>query len=349
MAQKKSKIIWVDLDNTPHVLFFRPVIPELEKHGYKILVTARDAYQVSEVADLFKINCIKIGKHYGKNKLMKLLGTFIRALQMIPLVLKNRPRLAVSHGSRSQHVVANLLFIKSLDIYDYEHSATFFFTRTTWALAPDVVVRESACNRARKKTYSYPGIKENVYVPFFRPDLDIRKELGIVQERTVVLIRPPATEAHYHNPEAELILDRLLPFIDNCNAVGVLVPRNHRQHEEIENKFTGIIKKGNLIIPKKVYDGLTMIWYSDLVVSGGGTMNREAAALGVPVYSIFRGKLGAIDRHLSETGKLVLIQKPDDVETQIRIVRRETIMLEQLESDYTTFNNVIRTIEELCS
>jgi predicted glycosyltransferase len=76
-------------------------------------------------------------------------------------------------------------------------------------------------------------------------------------------------------------------------------------------------------MPDKVLNGLDLIWHSDLVISGGGTMNREAAAMGVPVYSIFRGKLGAVDRYLSETGRLSLIQSRADVSAKIKVAKRQ--------------------------
>ena len=82
-------------------------------------------------------------------------------------------------------------------------------------------------------------------------------------------------------------------------------------------------EEGKIIIPEKVVDGLNLIWNSDLVISGGGTMNREAAALGVPVYSIFRGKIGAVDRYLSENGRLTLIKNIEDIRTKITLVKRE--------------------------
>jgi predicted glycosyltransferase len=65
------------------------------------------------------------------------------------------------------------------------------------------------------------------------------------------------------------------------------------------------------------------MWFSDLVISAGGTMNREAAALGIPVYSIFKGKSAAVDRYLAAIGKLVLLENKFDV-NNIRLVRRES-------------------------
>src|SRR5262249_18050156 len=69
--------------------------------------------------------------------------------------------------------------------------------------------------------------------------------------------------------------------------------------------------------------GLNLIWHSDLVISGGGTMNREAAALGVPVYSVFRGKIGAVDRYLSKMGRLVLLESSNEFPAKISLARRD--------------------------
>ena len=341
-----KKIIWIDLDNTPHVLFFRPIIPELRRLGYDVLVTARDAYQVTDVAHLYGIDCKKIGKHYGKNKVLKVVGTLIRSFQLVLTFLPRRPLLAVSHGSRSQVVASKLMCIKSVSIFDYEHAAHSRCTSPTWAMAPEVVVKFFEGTKIRKRIIGYPGIKEDVYVPFFKPEKDIREELGISESKILVLVRPPATEAHYHNPEAELILERLIPYIDNNDAVAVVVPRNHRQQETIELKFKGFTANGSCIIPKNVYDGLTMIWFSDLVVSGGGTMNREAAALGVPVYSIFRGKLGAVDHYLSVEKKLTLIENVGDVELKIKLSHRKKATID-MSSDKKTFNYVVNLIVKL--
>jgi predicted glycosyltransferase len=93
-------------------------------------------------------------------------------------------------------------------------------------------------------------------------------------------------------------------------------------------------------------DGLNLIWNSDLVVSGGGTMNREAAALGVPVYSIFRGNVGAVDQHLSEKGRLVLIQSVADVSAKIHLVRRQRRPVADVASR-STLHFIVDTIEEI--
>ena len=113
----------------------------------------------------------------------------------------------------------------------------------------------------------------------------------------VVTVRPPATEAHYHNPESEeLFAESLRLLAQTRSARAITLPRNARQGEQLRREWADLIANGTMIIPDTPVDGLNLIWFSDLVISGGGTMNREAAALGVPVYSIFRGKIGAVDK-----------------------------------------------------
>jgi hypothetical protein len=170
----------------------------------------------------------------------------------------------------------------------------------------------------------YPGIKEDVYLSRFRPDPGLRMRLGISPDALVVMVRPPATEAHYHNPESEgLLTEALRRFVGEANATIILLPRNKRQEAELRAAWAKDVASGRVLIPEHVEDGLNLIWNSDLVISGGGTMNREAAAMGVPVYSIFRGKIGAVDRYLVEQGRLILLETADDVRTKIMAVPRK--------------------------
>jgi hypothetical protein len=140
----------------------------------------------------------------------------------------------------------------------------------------------------------------------------------------MVTIRPPATEAHYHNPESEVLFNAVIDYLAEQPEVKmVLLPRYDRQQEIIFQKWERLIREKKIIVPDKVVNGLDLIWHSDLVVSGGGTMNREAAALGVPVYSIFRGKIGAVDRYLSKIGRLILLEERADIPNKIKLVKRD--------------------------
>ncbi|MEO5953759.1 MAG: DUF354 domain-containing protein, partial [Chloroflexia bacterium] len=168
--------VWIDLDNSPHVPFFRPIIEELRVKGYSVLVTARDAFQVTQLTKLHRIQCKTIGRHYGKNKFMKVLGLVVRTAQLLPFVIKGRPDLAVSHGSRAQTLAAKLLGIRSVVIADYEYVS--HVTHPDWVIVPEIIPTEVASKLANH-VLKYPGIKEDVYVSNFQPDPAILVELGV--------------------------------------------------------------------------------------------------------------------------------------------------------------------------
>src|ERR1022692_853912 len=317
-----EQTIWIDLDNSPHVPFFRPIIEELEKKGYKVLVTARDAYQVRELLSFYGVSGKMVGKHHGRNKILKGLGTCWRALELSAVVRKEKPALSVSHGSRGCLLTSALLGIPNVMLTDYEFVAKVPTIRPAWIMVPNVVPDENLSLHG-SRVLKYPGIKEDVYLSRFRPDQQLRKRLGISPNDVLITVRPPATEAHYHNPEAEKLLTEALNlFLRNPEARILLLPRNKRQETELRSAWSDGLASGKLLIPDHVEDGLNLIWNSDLVISGGGTMNREAAAMGVPVYSIFRGKIGAVDRYLAQEGCLVMVETIEDVRTKIKAVRR---------------------------
>jgi len=322
MKKHQQKTIWIDLDNSPHVPFFVPIIRELEKQGHSVLLTARDCFQVCGLADMFGLSYKRAGRHYGKHKVMKLAGIAVRTAQILPTILRKRPDLAVSHGSRAQLTVASLLRIPSVVISDYEHAKVWAVIHPTWVMTPEVIAND-LINLDKEHILSYPGIKEDVYVPNFSPDVEIKNQLGLNGKDVVVTVRPPANEAHYHNPESDVLFREVMEVLGRHPQTKIVVlPRNDRQADSVRTSWPRLFESGKAMVPKKVVDGLNLIWYSDLVISGGGTMNREAAALGVPVYSIFRGKIGAVDRYLAANGRMTLVASEQEVHQKIDISRR---------------------------
>lgn len=317
----RKKRVWVDIDNSPHVPFFVPIVKELEKHDIELILTARNMYQVCDLLEFFQLPCKVVGGHYGKNKLLKVLCNCLRALQLVPIAVRQRPDLAVSHGSRAQVLVCKILGIPTMMMHDYEYSVKTGFLEPDWVLMPDVIP-EGAMSRRADRVVRYPGLKEDVYTPGFRPDPSILAQLGISTDDLVVTVRPPATEAHYHNPESDVLFAETMRLMGSTPGVRtVVLPRNPRQGQQLRADWSDLISAGRTLIPSAPVNGLNLIWFSDLVVSGGGTMNREAAALGVPVYSIFRGKIGAVDHYLEREGRLTLIENTRDVHTKIKLVR----------------------------
>ncbi|MBI5644310.1 MAG: DUF354 domain-containing protein [Deltaproteobacteria bacterium] len=318
---EKNKKIWIDLDNSPHIVFFRPIIRELKNRGYEVVLTARECFQVLELADRYKMDYRKIGRHYGKNKGLKVMGLLMRSLRLLPFAMREKPALALSHGSRSQIICANALRIPSVLIFDYEYSKGLFITHPTWAMAPEVMP-DRIFKENSKCTLKYPGIKEDVYVGEFSPESGLREELKIKGSELLATLRPPALEANYQSPESIKLFIAVVEYLSTSPDLKmVILPRNQNDREMIEKRWAGLIRSGRLIIPNFVLDGLNLIWHSDIVISGGGTMNREAAALGAPVYSVFRGKIGAVDKYLSETGRLTLLENLDDIKSKIKVVK----------------------------
>jgi uncharacterized protein len=315
----QNRKIWIDLDNSPHVPFFKPIIEDLSNKGFPVVLTARDCAQTCELADRTRFRYERIGRHFGKNKLLKICGLMIRALQLIPFVIRSKPALALSHGSRSQIVSASILGIPTVMIFDYEFIQLI---KPTWAILPEVIPDE-AIKLDKGRIFRYPGIKEEVYVPAFSPKSSILSDLGLNEMDFIITIRPPATNAHYHKAQSEVLFNAVIDQFGQLDGVRmVLLPRNKAQEVSIKAKWPELVSNGRIIIPVEVVDGLNLIWHSDIVISGGGTMNREAAALGVPVYSIFRGEIGAVDRYLAEKGKLILLESVKDIRDKVCLSKR---------------------------
>jgi predicted glycosyltransferase len=345
---KKNKKIWIDLDNSPHVPLFLPIKKELEKRGHAVLITTRDCFQVCSLADYHNLKHKKIGKHYGANKWLKILGTVWRSLQLAPTILQEKPDLSLSHGSRSLMLLSSLLHIPTVLMFDYEHVTSIPFLKPVLGIAPEVIDDTDKARNFKMGIHGYRGLKEDIYVASFRPDPAFLQTLDLHKEDIIATIRPPATEAHYHNPESEKLFDAVVSFLGNIPELRmVILPRNQKtQKAMIYRTWPEWCQERKIIVPEHAVDGLNLIWYSDLVVSGGGTMNREAVALDVPVYSIFRGKIGAVDHYLAEKGRLILIETIEDVRAKLRPTRR---LKEQMIdfSDRTALKDIMDVIEKM--
>lgn len=314
--------IWIDLDNTPHVPFFIPIIRALEHRGYKIILTARDAYQVCELAEKRGLEVSKVGRHYGKHRIWKTFGLFVRSAQLLSFYRAQRPQIAISHGSRSHVVTGKLVGIPTIAITDYEHARTVPFGQPRWVIVPDALSFKSFSVKICR-FLQYPGLKEDVYVSDFEPDPALVEQLCLEDKNIIIAVRPPADTAHYYVPESGVLFDELMSRIAQSDGVtAVLLPRNKKQAHHLKKEHPNWFLRSNVIVPSGVVDGLNLLWHSDLVVGGGGTMNREAAALGLPVYSIFKGKMGAVDRMLEREGRLIFIEKPEEVCSKIRFEKR---------------------------
>jgi predicted glycosyltransferase len=308
--------IWIDLANSPHVPFFRALIPEFEKRGAEVEVTARDFAQTVEMAEGARLAPVVIGAHGGRALSGKAGNLIGRSRALCHWARAREFDLAVSHNSYAQVLAARALSLRSATLMDYEHQPA---NHLAFRLASRVIVPrafpEAALRRygARaRKVRRYAGTKEDVYLADFEPDPRFREALdalGVKPNDVLVVVRPPALEALYHRFENELFEELLSRLFAREDVRVVLLARTERQRAEYAERSMA----AHLILPQRALDGANLIASADLVISAGGTMNREAAALGVPAATIYAGRWAAVDEELVREGRLTRIASHEDL------------------------------------
>ncbi len=300
--------IWVDLTNSPHVLVMRPVIERLRERGHDVEVTARDFAQTLDLCERLGIAHTAIGHHRGGRVAAKARGLAERSYALARWARGRRFDRALGHGSNDITIAAALLRIPSATTFDYEWATVQHNVNCRLAAAvvvPDAIPPERLYRYgARGKIRGYPGLKEEYYLSDFEPDPGILATLGLDAQRPVAVVRTPPAVSLYHRFENDLfaaVLDRL------AAVQTVVLPRTPEQRAELQEaaRFT---------VPDRAIDAQSLIAFADVVVSAGGTMNREAVALGTPVYTVFEGRLGAVDERLIAEGRLRRLTDPDELE-----------------------------------
>jgi len=306
--------VWIDLTNSPHVLVMRPVIDVLRADGHEVEVTARDFAQTLALCERFGIAHTAIGHHRGGKLAAKGLGLVQRSGALVRWARGRRFDLALGHGSNDVTVAAALLRIPCSTTFDYEW-ATVQHT-VNCRLAQAVIVPEAIPSErlarygATKKLHQYPGLKEEYYLADFEPDTAVLGELGLDPAQPIVVVRTPPSVSLYHRFEHDTF-GAVLAKLREEGAQAVVLPRTPEQRAELT-------AAGGFIVPEQAIDAQSLIAHADLVVSAGGTMNREAVALGTPVFSSFEGRLGAVDEQLIAEGRLRLLTDPAQVVVEKR-------------------------------
>jgi uncharacterized protein len=312
--------IWIDLTNSPHVLVMRPLIEVMRADGYQVEITARDFAQTLELCERFGIEHTAVGRHRGGRLASKGLGLASRSAALLRWARGRRFDLAIGHGSNDVSVAAKLLRVPSATAFDYEFAAAQHHVNCRLcrivmvprAIPPERLRRYGA---GARKLRRYAGLKEEYYLADFEPDEGVLRELRIDRERPVVVVRTPPEVSLYHRFENPLF-PRVLARLAGSGAHTVVLPRTPTQRDEIA-------ALGSFTIPERAVDAQSLIAYADLVVSAGGTMNREAVALGTPVYTTFEGRLGAVDEALLREGRLRKLADPAEIELEKRPAHTE--------------------------
>lgn len=298
----KDRPVWFDFDNTPHVLFLEPLIRGLREAGATCVVTARRHAQTVELAANRGIRVTTIGAGDRPGRARKIAGVLTRAARLVAWARNRRPALLVS-SSRSGSLAARIAGIPSVGLLDYEHAeqrVLAFGCQVIWL--PDLLRDVRLAAPTRRVARFYPGLKENLYLDAWRPDpRGTRRTLAVPDTATLVVARPPADMAHYAADRSLDLWVRVLRALAlREDAVVVITARTAGQRARLERLVGG----AGVRFLTGVVDGPDLVASADLVIGGGGTMNREAAVLGVPVWSVFCGPPPAIDEQLAREGRL---------------------------------------------
>jgi predicted glycosyltransferase len=311
--------VWVDCTAAAHPLVLRPLIERFEARGHEVFVTAREYGQTLGVLDRLGIPYEPVGRHAGASSLRKGAAVAGRSAALARLVWGRRPDLALAHGSVDLALVSALFRIPSVQMQDYEFAGIqrqVAFRLARRVLVPDSIPldRLRRIGAVERKLVRFPGLKEEYYLSGFEPDAAVLDELGLDREKVLVVVRPPPETSEYH-ARNDLYGEAMRHLAGAGGVQAVVIPRTERQGAEVRG-----LGAANLIVPERAIDAQSLIAFADLVVSAGGTMNREAVALGTPVFTTFAGRMGGVDEALIAAGRMRLLADP----AELPLRKRET-------------------------
>ncbi|HVS99268.1 MAG TPA: DUF354 domain-containing protein [Solirubrobacterales bacterium] len=302
--------IWVDCTAAAHPLVLRPIIERLEQRGDEVFVTAREYGQTLGILDRLGMHYTVVGEHGGAARLGKVRALGSRSRALTKVVWDRRPELALAHGSVDLAVVGCLQRIPTVQMQDYEFAdlqRQISFRAARRVLAPEAIPvdRLRRLGAKPRKLVRFPGLKEDYYLADFVPDEGIIEGLGLDRTKVIAVLRPPPETSEYHAPnDVYAATVRRLADADG-EVQAVIIPRTREQGEAAR-----ALGAPNLLIPDHAIDAQSLIACADLVVSAGGTMNREAVALGTPVFTTFSGRMGGVDEVLIHEGRLRVLEDP---------------------------------------
>jgi uncharacterized protein len=331
--------VWIDMTASAHPLVFRPLVELMEARGDEVVITARDYAQTLQLIERHGMEATPIGHHGGRSRTGKArqMGSRLHALARFA-----RGRgfdLALAHGSHELAITARRLGIPSANTFDYEWA--WLQHQLGCRAATRVVVPESIPSErlarygaVAPKLVRYPGLKEEYYLADFEPDAGVLEELSLDPERTLVVLRPPPDVSLYHRHSNPLFPQTLAHLGALESVQAVVIPRTEEQRDYVRS-----LRLPSVIVPEGAVDAQSLIALCDLAVSAGGTMNREAAALAVPVYTTYGGRLGGVDEELIREGRLRPLTDPRALELgkrlaseRVRVRRDPAALLALLES-----------------
>ncbi len=327
MRSATAKRVWIDFANSPHVLLFEPLVKRLRSDGWDVLLTARDHAQTLALARERWPEIVAIGGSSPAGRAAKAVTIERRAEQLRRFARRTRPAVALSHGSYAQIVAARTTQVPAVTMMDYEYQPA---NHLSFRLAKRVVVPEvfpqDALRRfgARpRKVVRYAGFKEELYLAGLQPDDRVLDELGIERENVISVLRTPPDGALYHRDLKGRFDELLETATARPDVRTVLLPRDAEQARRYE-------RAANVIVPTAPIDGPSLLASADVVIGGGGTMTRESAVLGTPTYTVFAGRLAAVDAELIRLGRLHDLRQPgNEPRFEKRVARSQPVPAER--------------------
>jgi predicted glycosyltransferase len=301
-----------------HVLVFRPLIRLLRERGDEVEITARDYAQTLQLLELHGLEATVIGRHGGRSRLGKARSLTSRLRSLRKWARPRELDIALAHGSHELTLTARRLGIPSATTHDYEFATLqhqLGMRAATKVVVPESIPEDRLAHLGVRppKLLRYPGLKEEYYLSDFEPDPTVLETLGVDRDRVLVVLRPPPDVSLYHR-HSNPLFPQTLDFLGRLEGVNsVVIPRTEEQRE-----YVRALDLPSVIVPDRAVDAQSLISLADVVVSAGGTMNREAAALGVPVYTTYGGRLGGVDEELIREGRLKPLTDPRALELNRR-------------------------------
>jgi uncharacterized protein len=305
--------VWADLTNTAHVVVLRPLIELLERRGHEVEITARPLSHTTELLDDWGHPYTVIGHYGGASRLGKVRAAASRIPALVRFGRRGRFDYGLGHASIDLPPACRLLRIPNTTMFDYEWATTqhhVICRLATRVLVPDAIPAERLrrYGATAPKLIRFPGLKEEYYLADWEPDEAVRTQLGLDRDRPLCVIRTAPSYALYLGGSENPLLPPLIERVADGETQVVVLARNEEQRAAVN-----ALGAPNVVVPERAVDGRSLVAYADVLVSAGGTMNREAAVLGTPVWSIFEGRLGAVDEMLVQQGRLKILRDPGQV------------------------------------
>jgi len=304
---------WVDFTNTAHVPVLRPLVELLEEDGHEVELTARPLSHTLELLDDWGHPYRVIGQHGGARRARKVLTTAARLRGMLRFGRGRRFDFALAHASVDLPPAARLLGIPNTTMFDYEWATAQHNVVCRLAdrvLVPEAIPPERLERYGARppKLVRFEGLKEEYYLSDWEPDPRALKALRLDRRRVICVVRTAPSYALYLGGSENQLLTGVLRRLAVDDAQTVVLARTDEQRRAVQ------AVSDRFVVPNRAVDGSSLVAFADVLVSAGGTMNREAAVLGTPVWSIFEGRLGGVDERLVGEGRLRLLADPGEIE-----------------------------------